>query len=139
VRRDNPLAVRTSVSWTEAASQPLCLLTPDMQNRRIIDRAFREAQSAPIPRIETNSIVNLCSSVHLMGLATVIPEQFLAILGPMSDIVTVPLTDPLVEHSVGLVAVDRDPISPLVLAALECAQRLELPWPQTANVDRLIR
>jgi hypothetical protein len=107
-----------------------------MQNRRIIDRAFRAANCAPIPRIETNSVVNLCSSVHLMGLATVIPEHFLAILGPMSDILTVPLTDPVVEHSIGLVAVDRDPVSPLVVAAFECAQHLELPWrqPQPATI-----
>jgi len=128
VRRDNPLAQRESVTWAEAANQALCLLTPDMQNRRIIDRAFRAANSAPIPKIETNSVVNLCSSVHLMGLATVIPEHFLAVLGPMSDILTVPLTDPVVEHSIGLVAVDRDPVSPLVLAAFECAHRLERPW-----------
>ena len=45
----------------------------------------------------------------------------------MSDIRAVPLTDPLVEHSVGLVAVDRDPVSPLVLAAFECAKGLETP------------
>jgi len=32
---------------------------------------------------------------------------------------------PIVEHSVGLVAVDRDPISPLVLAAFECAKAIE--------------
>jgi hypothetical protein len=38
-----------------------------------------------------------------------------------------PLTDPLVEHSVGLVAVDRDPISPLVQAAFECARDIEPP------------
>ena len=130
VRADNPLAQRASITWSEAANQALCLLTPDMQNRRIIDRAFRAANSTPIPRIETNSVVNLCSSVHLMGLATVIPEHFLAVLGPMSDILTVPLTDPVVEHSIGLVAVDRDPISPLVLAAFECAPHLELPWRQ---------
>jgi len=37
----------------------------------------------------------------------------------------VPLTDPLVEHNVGLVAVDRDPISPLVLAAFECAKETQ--------------
>jgi hypothetical protein len=61
---------------------PLCLLTPDMQNRRIID-----------------------------------------VLGPMSQIRTVPLVEPLVEHSVGLV--DRDPISPLVLAAFECARGIQ--------------
>jgi len=134
VRRDNPLAGRESVTWAEAANQALCLLTPDMQNRRIIDRAFRAANSAPIPRIETNSVVNLCSSVHLMGLATVIPEHFLTVLGPMSDILTVRLTDPVVEHTIGLVAVDRDPISPLVLAAFECARRLERPWQQPPAV-----
>jgi DNA-binding transcriptional LysR family regulator len=142
VRRDNPLAQQPSVTWAEAANQALCLLTPDMQNRRIIDRAFRAANAAPIPRIETNSVVNLCSSVHLMGLASVIPEHFLAILGPVSDIVTVPLVDPTVEHSIGLVAVDRDPVSPLVAAAFECAH--ELPFPNAVptpagGVDRAPR
>ena len=127
VRRDNPLAQKDSVTWAEAATESLCLLTPDMQNRRIIDRAFRTVNCAPIPKIETNSVVNLCSSVHVMGLVTVIPEYFLAVLGPMSDILTVPLVDPVVEHSIGLVAVDRDPVSPLVLAAFECARHLEMP------------
>ena len=125
VRADHELADATSVSWAEAAKQPLCLLTPDMQNRRIIDRAFRAANASPIPRVESNSVINLISNVHLMGMATVIPEYFLSVLGPMSDMRRVPLVEPLVEHSVGLVAVDRDPISPLVLAAFECARAIE--------------
>jgi hypothetical protein len=41
-------------------------------------------------------------------------------MGPISDVRAVPLIEPVVEHSVGLVAVDRDPVSPLVLAAFEC-------------------
>ena len=122
VRADHPLALASSVSWADAAKEPLCLLTPDMQNRRIIDRAFRQAGCAPIPRLETNSVINLCANVHLMGLVSVIPEYFLEIMGPISDVRAVPLTDPLVEHSVGLVAVDRDPVSPLVLAAFDCAR-----------------
>ena len=125
VRADHELAADDTVSWAEAARQPLCLLTPDMQNRRIIDRAFRAANANPVPRVESNSVINLISNVHLMGLASVIPEYFLSMLGPMADICTVPLVDPLVEHSVGLVAVDRDPISPLVLAAFECAKAIE--------------
>jgi len=115
------------VTWTEAATEPLCLLTPDMQNRRIIDRAFRDANCAPVPRLETNSVINLCANVHLMGLASIIPEYFLEVIGPVSDVRAVPLTHPLVEHSVGLVAVDRDPVSPLVLAAFECARITEPP------------
>jgi DNA-binding transcriptional LysR family regulator len=98
-----------------------------MQNRRIIDRAFRDANCAPIPRLETNSVINLCANVHMMGLASIVPEYFLDILGPVSDVRAVPLIDPVVEHSVGLVAVDRDPVSPLVLAAFECARNVRVP------------
>jgi len=127
VRADHPLARDAAVSWADAAKEPLCLLTPDMQNRRIIDRAFRAANSAPVPRLETNSVINLCANVHLMGLASIIPEYFLEVMGPISDVRAVPLTDPMVEHSVGLVAVDRDPVSPLVLAAFDCARITEPP------------
>jgi DNA-binding transcriptional LysR family regulator len=127
VRANHALAGRKSVTWAEAARQPLCVLTPNMQNRRIIDRAFRAANAKPTPRLETNSVINLWSNVHLMGLASIVPEYFLEVLGPMSDVRAVPLTSPLIEHSVGLVAVDRDPVSPLVLAVFECAHAMELP------------
>jgi DNA-binding transcriptional LysR family regulator len=127
VRSDHRLASATMVTWADAAREPLCLLTPDMQNRRIIDRAFRSANCAPVPRLETNSVINLCANVHLMGLASIIPEYFLDVMGPISDIRAVPLVEPTVEHSVGLVAVDRDPVSPLVNAAFECARVTEPP------------
>ena len=39
---DAPLGNRDSVTWAEVAQVPLCLLTPDMQNRRIIDRLLQE-------------------------------------------------------------------------------------------------
>jgi DNA-binding transcriptional LysR family regulator len=127
VRADHPWADASSVTWADAATQPLCLLTPDNQNRRIVDRAFRSANTAPVPRLETNSVVNLCATVHLMGLVSVIPEYFLEVIGPISDVRAVPLTEPLVEHTVGLIAVDRDPISPLVIAAFECGRSTEPP------------
>jgi DNA-binding transcriptional LysR family regulator len=127
VRADHPLASAASVRWTEAAREPLCLLTPENQNRRIIDRAFRNVGCSPIPALETNSVINLCANVHLMGLASIVPEYFLEVLGPISDVRAIPLSDPIVEHSVGLVAVDRDPMSPLILAAFDCAQVVEPP------------
>jgi hypothetical protein len=80
-----------------------------------------------VPKLETNSVINLCANVRLSGLASVIPENFLEVLGPISDVRAVPLADPLVEHSVGMIAVDRDPVSPLVLAAFECARDIEPP------------
>jgi len=48
-RADSALAKRDEISWDEAASLNLCLLTPDMQNRRIIDGIFRSVGKAPQP------------------------------------------------------------------------------------------
>jgi DNA-binding transcriptional LysR family regulator len=124
---EHPLAGVPSVTWADASKEPLCLLTPDNQNRRIIDRAFRAAGCAVVPRLETNSVINLCANVRLSKLASVIPEYFLEVLGPISDVRAVPLAEPMVEHSVGLIAVDRDPVSPLVLAAFECTSAIEPP------------
>jgi DNA-binding transcriptional LysR family regulator len=126
---EHPLAAATSVTWADASREPLCLLTPENQNRRIIDRAFRAAGCAPAPRLETNSVINLCANVRLTKLASVMPEYFLEVLGPIADVRAVPLTDPVIEHSVGLIAVDRDPASPLVLAAFDCAGSVEAVVP----------
>jgi DNA-binding transcriptional LysR family regulator len=124
---DHPMAGAAAVTWADASREPLCLLTRDNQNRRIIDRAFRAAGCAPVPRLETNSVVNLCANVRISKLAGVIPEYFLEVLGPISAVRAVPLTAPVIEHSVGLIAVDRDPMSPLVLAAFECGRDVEAP------------
>ena len=50
---------RDSVTWAEAATLPLCLLTPDMQHRRIVDGAFAAAGATPAPAVETNSVSTL--------------------------------------------------------------------------------
>ena len=118
----HPLARNESVSWQEAALEPLCLLTPNMQNRRIIDRAFTQANAHPSPRLETNSIMNLLSSVKTMGTASIMPEYFIDALGKLEGVRAIPLINPKVEHSVGLVAVDRDPRSPLISALFKAAK-----------------
>lgn len=121
VGEKHPLAKRGSVTWKEASQEPLCLLTPNMQNRRIIDRAFETANCQAVPRLETNSVINLCSNVRLMGLASIMPQFMLEVLGVMSGFRAIPLDEPKVEHSVGLVVADRDPISPLIEALRESA------------------
>ena len=111
-----PLADASSVTWADAAKR--AAVPADARHAEPPDHRPRvpRRQRAPVPRLETNSVINLCANVHLMGLASIIPEYFLEVIGPISDVRAVPLTDPLVEHSVGLVAVDRDPMSPLMLA-----------------------
>ena len=123
VAETHPIAQRESVSWSEAAQEPLCLLTSNMQNRRIIDRAFTAANVHPAPRLETNSIMNLLSSVRSSGLASIMPEYFIDALGKLESVRAIPLSNPKVEHSVGLVAMDRDPRSPLTTALFAAAKK----------------
>jgi DNA-binding transcriptional LysR family regulator len=123
VAETHPVASRDSVTWSEAAQEPLCLLTQNMQNRRIIDRAFAAANAHPAPRLETNSIMNLLSSVRSSGLASIMPEYFIDALGKLEAVRAVPLSNPKVEHSVGLVAMDRDPRSPLTAALFAAAKK----------------
>jgi DNA-binding transcriptional LysR family regulator len=124
VPETHALANRPTVTWLEASQVPLCLLTPNMQNRRIIDRAFEDAKCHPVTCLETNSVINLCSNVRLMGLASIMPQYISDVLGPMSGVKAVPLTAPKVEHSVGLVVSDRDPLSPLIEALRAAAAML---------------
>lgn len=116
VPEGHALAARSEVTWEEAANEPLGLLTSNMQNRRIIDRAFRSANCQPAPQLETNSVINLCANVRLMGLASVMPDYIMNALGLGAGITAVPLVAPEVSHSVGLVVLDRDPLSPLIRA-----------------------
>ena len=125
VAADNELAGRDSVTWLEAAQQPLCLLTPNMQNRRIIDRAFAAAKVHPTARLETNSIMNLISSVRSMNLCSIMPDYFKNALGALEGVVAVPLAEPTVSHKVGLVAADREPLSPLISALFAAARGFE--------------
>lgn len=126
VGEDHALARRTQVTWFEAAQEPLCLLTPNMQNRRIIDRAFREANCHPTPRLETNSIVNLWSDVRTMGLASIMPEYFKDALGTLHGLCAIPLTQPDIEHTVGVLVVDREPLAPIIAALREIADGFEM-------------
>jgi DNA-binding transcriptional LysR family regulator len=127
VRDDHPLADRTEVEWAEAARHPVSLLTPNMQNRRIIDAAFRKAGAQVEPELESNSIVNLYTHVEMAGLASVLPEIFIGLMGDVGRIRAIPLVSPNVEHSVGLVAHDRDPLPKVVKAMLDLAGSYVLP------------
>ena len=46
ISSDSPLGKRDSVTWAEVGKVPLCLLTPDMQNRRIIESLLRAGRGS---------------------------------------------------------------------------------------------
>jgi DNA-binding transcriptional LysR family regulator len=103
-----------SIGWLAASTLPLCLLTPSMQNRRIIDALFREAGAQIQAVIETNSLVTLWSHIRFGQWATVVPHTFLLLLPQHSDVIALPLVGPDASHAIGLVTADRVPVSPLI-------------------------
>lgn len=134
VRDDHPLAGREAVEWAEAGRHPLGLLTPDMQNRRIVDAIFAKLGVTPEPEIESNSVVSLYSHIRLHGLACILPEHFLLVFDRADRIRTIPLVEPHAEYSVGIVAYDRDPPPPVVASLIETARGFELPEPFAARL-----
>lgn len=115
---------RTSISWREAAELPLCLLTADMQNRRIINRHMAEAGATIAPRLESNSMIVLFTHVLAGRWASIMPLEAARSFGFAEQIDVIPLVEPEVSHSVGVVAVERDPNTPLVSAMLNAARGL---------------
>jgi DNA-binding transcriptional LysR family regulator len=100
---------RTEATWTEAAALPLCLLTPDMQNRRITDSAFRMAGKEILPALETNSIINIFTMVRHGPWSSIVPGQLLTLLPPGEELIALPLVMPELAYVVGIVYADRSP------------------------------
>lgn len=110
-----------TVSWAEAAALPLCLLTPNMQNRRIVDGVFRSLGLTPMAAVETNSIVTLCAHVRSGPWSSVMPRALLHTLGLPDGTRALPLVDPVIAKTIGLVITDRQPAPPLSGALLDSA------------------
>jgi DNA-binding transcriptional LysR family regulator len=115
-----------SVSWAQAATLPLCLLTPAMQNRRIVDANFRAAGAEIQAAIETNSLITLWSHIRFGHWSTVVPNTFLLLMQQLEGVIALPLVAPEVTHVLGLVVPDREPIPPLARELLEVAKVLDL-------------
>ncbi|MEI7874010.1 MAG: LysR family transcriptional regulator [Alphaproteobacteria bacterium] len=121
----SPLGDRDSVTWAEVAKIPLCLLTPDMQNRRIIDQLLRAAGGGvPDPTLESNSMIVLFSHVRTGRWASVMPEKLADTLGLTEHLRSIPIVEPEAVHSIGLVVPDREPMPPMVAALVAEAKLL---------------
>jgi DNA-binding transcriptional LysR family regulator len=125
-RDQNKALNHKTITWLEAATYPLCLLTSDMQNRRILDMHFHEAGAVVHAVIETNSLITLWSHLHFGHWSTVVPHSFLQLLGEMNGVSVLPLIDPDATHAVGLVASDRDPLPPVARAFFDVAKQFDL-------------
>lgn len=108
-------------TWEEAADLPLCLLEPQMQNRRIIDRIFWEIDKKPDLVAETSELASaMLAAAHGLA-ATILPQVLVEGLGQPRGTVALPLVEPILENAIVLVAPKRSPALPSVEALRRCA------------------
>lgn len=118
----NPYSERETVTWREVAALPLCLLTPDMQNRRIINHHLDEAGAEARPTLESNSMIVLFSHIRTGKWSSIMPLNLAETFGFAEPIRAIPIVEPDASHLVGLVAAYREPHTPLVSALLHEAR-----------------
>jgi DNA-binding transcriptional LysR family regulator len=127
ITSDHPrFSGRSEMSWHDAAKERLCLLSTDMQNRRIIDRAFATVGETPHPVIEANALIPVMSHVRLGQWSGIVPQSLLLLTGISNGLLALPMGDPKPSPSIGLVYADREPVSGLVAAFLATAKRQKL-------------
>src|SRR5215471_12641855 len=121
---DAALGNRDKVTWAEVAKVPLCLLTPDMQNRRIIDRLLGEAGGNAQTSLESNSMIVLYSHVRTGRWASVMPARLATSLGLTDVLRAIPIVEPEASYTIGLVVPAREPMTPLTAALVAEARRI---------------
>jgi len=112
-----------AVTWAEAASVPLCLLSNDMHFRHIVDMAFAEQQVKPEPAMETNAFTAALAQVANGSAATIAPSGLVDSLLLDGHTVSLALTRPALCPAIGLAVLAQEPSLPAIAAlrqAIEC-------------------
>ena len=122
--KENFTGDRKTVSWVDTAKLRLCLLTSDMQNRRILNQRFLQEGISITPTLEANSLIALFTHIQAGQWSSILPLSLVNSLKFNDDITTIPMEAPQLSHKIGLVALNRDPNTPLIIAFLKEAELL---------------
>lgn len=117
------IAAKETVDWADLGGLPLCLLTGNMQNRRIVNHHLTDAGVQILAQIESNSMLALLAHVATGRWASIVAEP-VAELFLRDDIRAIPIRAPEARHLVGLIAPWREPHTPLLEALLDNAARI---------------
>jgi len=123
---DSPIGSRGTATWADAATLRLCLLTPDMQNRRILNGLFSAHGVTPRATIETNSVLALWAHLRNVGWSSVLPHPFLYLLGVPPGVRALPLEEGKGHFTIGVVVPDREPMTPSARELLRVSGELDV-------------
>jgi DNA-binding transcriptional LysR family regulator len=111
VDKSHPTAIRDVVEWEAAAQLPLCVLTAEMRNRRILDATMASVGVRIKPAIETDNVGALYAYVATRQLPSIVAHTWLHAFGVPDGMCVRPLREIRPRPMVGLVLSDRTPPS----------------------------
>lgn len=112
------------LDWGDLARQPLCLLTSEMQNRRIVNQHLTEAGVGTGAALESNSVLALVAHVATGDWVSVLPEALAELVTAPGRLTALPLPQGGRAHRVGLVHPARDLHRPALVALIALAKGL---------------
>ncbi|MBD8891203.1 LysR family transcriptional regulator [Roseibium litorale] len=115
---------RDQVTWAETGGEQLCLLTPDMQNRRIINRYLALSGVEPKAGIETDSVLAMVSHIRSGLWSGILPEKLAGLFSEAGPVRTLRLSEPDATQLVGAVTARAKPHTPVVEALLRHAKQI---------------
>jgi len=110
------------MTWLAAAGLPLCLMTPEMHNRHIVDAAFAKAGAAVRPVLETNSLLTLALSAVSGAVCSVMPGALVGAVRAYGELEVCSLVGPEVHTPIGFMVLASERMSRTLDAALTLAQ-----------------
>jgi DNA-binding transcriptional LysR family regulator len=133
-RADSPqadsLRIGHPLTWQQAGRFPLCLLTPDMHNRTIVDTALLQAGVQVVPAMETNSILAMALSVVQGQMCGILPGALVGVVRGDRQLEALPLVEPEVRTPIGFMFNAQMRPSRAMQAAMELAR--DAQWLQHA-------
>ena len=122
----NGLQIGPPMTWQDASRLPLCMLTPDMHNRTVVDAAFAAAGVSVQPALQTNSVLTLVLSVVAGQLCSVLPGALVGTVRHDREFEALPLTASDVLTPIGFMSHGTARPSRALQAALALA--LDAQW-----------
>ena len=120
-------AETATITWAEAATRPLVLLAPSMQNRRILDDVFDRVGATPHVVAETSGFTASMAMVAQGFAAAIVPRALLDAVQPPPGAVALPLEAPVEARAVGLLTPRRGAVLPTVTALQDVAAAMVAP------------
>jgi DNA-binding transcriptional LysR family regulator len=117
-RRDNTLAQRRSIAWSQLGDAPLIRISPQAGNRALIDDALAHRREALNWRYEVQHLQTAVGMVGAdIGIA-IVPNMAVSPQA-VAGLVAIPLRNPSVSRTVGIVLRRGQPITPPAQALVD--------------------